>query len=176
MQVLVQLAIFLGGVCVTPVIELRKLLKKLQITSFHSVAWAPFGEQHLSFGGFHSVELRSSKGTVNTLSSFPSTCSSPVWQLTRRRKGSRMKTCRRKRRGRRKKTFFLIQEDTHRSPNVLCGQILCQREGDQTKEENTTYLHFLNLTPPALLIVESSVEYDRTGTAAQGTSAQGTSM
>ena len=42
----------------TPVIELTELLKKLQITSFHSVAPIPFGEKHLSFGGFHSVELQ----------------------------------------------------------------------------------------------------------------------
>ena len=42
----------------TPVIQLRKLLKKIQITSFHSVAPTPFGEKHLSFGLFHLVELR----------------------------------------------------------------------------------------------------------------------
>ena len=45
-------------VCVTPVIELTELLKKLQIISFHLVVPIPFGEKRLSFGGFHSVELQ----------------------------------------------------------------------------------------------------------------------
>ena len=47
----------------TPVIELTELLKKLQITRFHLVAPIPFGEKHLSFGGFHSVELQITRRT-----------------------------------------------------------------------------------------------------------------
>ena len=52
-----------GGVCVTPVIELIELLKKLQITRFHLVQPISFGEKHLSFGGFHSVELQITRRT-----------------------------------------------------------------------------------------------------------------